>query len=240
MDRLRHLVAAAGRWRRRCWSAAAGGRWCAGTRRCAPSSEAGTSRRRRRRAVRRCDACTSVACPLAGDAFTSPSMATLAPVCRCLTTALVVRQFAGRDDLHVALAGAVVEFDEAEAALGVAAGADPALEADLLADGLGLAGVGDAQQFHDGVSLVACGLASTYCEFDRAGTGQQSLTCEARPGTLAFNCFRSFAESIRGSQSPVGARHWVAASGSASSSPRSSRGCSPGWKSPCSSSSTGR
>ena len=32
-------------------------------------------------------ASTSVACPLAGDAFTSPSMATLAPVCRCFTTA---------------------------------------------------------------------------------------------------------------------------------------------------------
>ena len=32
------------------------------------------------------DASTSVACPLAGDAFTSPSTATLAPVCRCLTS----------------------------------------------------------------------------------------------------------------------------------------------------------
>ena len=31
-------------------------------------------------------ACTSVAWPFAGDAFTSPSTATLAPVCRCLTT----------------------------------------------------------------------------------------------------------------------------------------------------------
>ena len=79
-------------------------------------------------AARRCVAWTSVACPLAGDALTSPSTTTLAPVCRCLTTALVVRQLARGDDLHVALAGAVVQLDEAEAALGVAAGADPAAE----------------------------------------------------------------------------------------------------------------
>ena len=96
-----------------------------------------------------CVASTSVAWPFAGDAFTSPSMATLAPVWRCLTTALVVRQFARRDDLHVALARAVVEFDEAEAALGVAARAHPASQAHLLADGLGLAGLGHGDLFHE-------------------------------------------------------------------------------------------
>ena len=46
----------------------------------------------------------------------------------------VVGEIGVGDDLHVAEAGAVVEFDEAEAAFGVAAGADPALQEDLFAD----------------------------------------------------------------------------------------------------------
>src|SRR5262249_57421940 len=41
---------------------------------------------------------------------------------------LIVRQFARRDHLHIPLARAVVQLDEAEPALGVAAGADPAPE----------------------------------------------------------------------------------------------------------------
>ena len=48
------------------------------------------------------------------------------PRVQVLDLAFVVGQFAGRDDLDVPLAGAVVEFDEAEPALGIAAGADPA------------------------------------------------------------------------------------------------------------------
>ena len=70
------------------------------------------------------------------------------PGVQVLDLALVVGQFARGDDLHVALARAVVELDEAEAALGVAAGADPAAEADLAADGLRGAGVGDGDRVH--------------------------------------------------------------------------------------------
>src|SRR5262245_64802240 len=65
-----------------------------------------------------------------------------------LDDGLVVGQFAGGDDLDVALAGAVVEFEEAEAALGVAAGADPALQRDLAADRLDPARVGDGDLVH--------------------------------------------------------------------------------------------
>src|ERR1043166_8383090 len=43
-----------------------------------------------------------------------------------LDLALVMGRLARRHDLHVTLAGAVVEFDEAEPALGIAASADPA------------------------------------------------------------------------------------------------------------------
>ena len=93
-------------------------------------------------------ACTSVACPLAGDALTSPSTVTLQPVVQLLDLALVVGQLAVGDDLHVAQAGAVVELDEAEAALGVAAGANPAAKQDLAADGFDSAGVGDGDRFH--------------------------------------------------------------------------------------------
>src|SRR5262249_52360849 len=53
------------------------------------------------------------------------------------------------EDLHVALAGAVVQLEEAEATFGIAAGADPALQTDLLADGFDLAGLGDSNFFHD-------------------------------------------------------------------------------------------
>ena len=50
---------------------------------------------------------------------------------------LVVGQLAVGDDLNVAEAGAVIDFEEAEAPL-VAAGADPSLELDVLADCLRL------------------------------------------------------------------------------------------------------
>ena len=56
---------------------------------------------------------------------------------------LVVRQRGLGDDLNVAEAGAVVQFDEAEPAFRVPPGADPTLNNDILADRFGLAGSGD-------------------------------------------------------------------------------------------------
>src|SRR5262249_6751008 len=62
---------------------------------------------------------------------------------------VVVGQGGGGDDLHVALRGAVVDFEEVEAALGVAAGAHPALELDVFADRPDLTSLGDGDVFHD-------------------------------------------------------------------------------------------
>src|SRR5262245_39222088 len=61
---------------------------------------------------------------------------------------LVVRQFAWCDDLHIPLAGAVVEFDEAEAAFGVATCANPTLKANLPADRVRFAGFGNGNLVH--------------------------------------------------------------------------------------------
>src|SRR5260370_13891001 len=63
--------------------------------------------------------------------------------------ALVVGQRILGEDLDVAEAGAVVQLDEAEAALGIAPGAHPTLQPHLAADGLHLAGLGDADLVHD-------------------------------------------------------------------------------------------
>jgi len=62
--------------------------------------------------------------------------------------AFVVREIRVGDDLNIAEAGAVIEFDEAEAAFGVAAGADPALQANLLADRFLLTSDGDGCPVH--------------------------------------------------------------------------------------------
>jgi hypothetical protein len=61
---------------------------------------------------------------------------------------LVVRQVLVGDDLDIGEAGAVVDFEEAEAAFGVAAGADPALQRGLAADGRRLAGFANGEFFH--------------------------------------------------------------------------------------------
>src|SRR5262249_45223199 len=66
-----------------------------------------------------------------------------------LDLAVVVGQPGVGDDLDVALAGAVVDLDEAEAALGVAARADPPLQLHLLADRALAARLGDADLLHD-------------------------------------------------------------------------------------------
>ncbi len=62
----------------------------------------------------------------------------------------VVRQRAFGHDLEVAEAGAVVEFQEAEAGLRVAAGADPAGERHFLAEMFGASGLGNGEFFHVG------------------------------------------------------------------------------------------
>ena len=59
---------------------------------------------------------------------------------------LVVRQAALGDHLHVAEAGAVVDFQETEAGLRVAAGADPAVEDHFAADRFGPPGVGNGDE----------------------------------------------------------------------------------------------
>ena len=56
---------------------------------------------------------------------------------------LVVRQRGLGDDLDVAEAGAVVQFEEAEARLSIAPRTDPTLNNDILADRFGLAGSGN-------------------------------------------------------------------------------------------------
>src|SRR5262249_47955490 len=62
---------------------------------------------------------------------------------------LVIWQLLIGNDLHISLAGAVVELEEAEASLGIAPRADPALELDAFADRFDLAGCGHGQFFHD-------------------------------------------------------------------------------------------
>ena len=89
--------------------------------------------------------------PLAGDALTSPIDGDAAAGGELLDFGLVVGQLAVGDDLHVAVAGAVVELEKAEAALGIAAGADPALHLDLLADRRLAASVGDRESCHEGI-----------------------------------------------------------------------------------------
>ena len=68
----------------------------------------------------------------------------------------VVGKFARRDDLHVPLARAVVQFDEAESALGIAARANPTAQANELADALGLASLGHGDDIHRAVSRKRC------------------------------------------------------------------------------------
>ena len=67
-----------------------------------------------------------------------------------LDFALVIGERGLGEDLHVALAGAVVDFEEAEALLGIAAGANPALKENFLADGVFLPCLGDGDFFHGG------------------------------------------------------------------------------------------
>ena len=86
-------------------------------------------------------ACTSVACPLPPEAFTSPRDGHAAAGRELLDLRFVVRQLRVGDDLDVGQARAVVELEEAEAALGVAAGADPAADGRLFADRGGLPGI---------------------------------------------------------------------------------------------------
>src|SRR5271167_4786537 len=66
-----------------------------------------------------------------------------------LDGAVVVVELAVGDDLRVAETGAVVDFEEAEAAFGVTARAQPALQQNALADGVGPAGGGDGDFVHD-------------------------------------------------------------------------------------------
>src|SRR5262249_15378062 len=68
---------------------------------------------------------------------------------------LIVRQSAFGDDLDVAEARAVVELEEAEATLRIAASANPALELHVLADHHFLARLGDADLFHDCLLLAS-------------------------------------------------------------------------------------
>ena len=55
----------------------------------------------------------------------------------------VIRHFSRRDDLDVALAGAVVDFDETETSFRIPPSPDPALEFSVFADGRFLPRVGD-------------------------------------------------------------------------------------------------
>ena len=48
------------------------------------------------------------------------------------------------DDLQIPLAGAVVDFEKAEATLRITPGPDPAVDLDLLADGILMASGGDS------------------------------------------------------------------------------------------------
>ena len=91
---------------------------------------------------------TSVACPLPPEAFTSPRTVTLQPGRELLHFGFVVRQLRVGDDLDVGQAGAVVELEEAEAALGIAARANPALQRDRPADRSRLSRILDAQRIH--------------------------------------------------------------------------------------------
>src|SRR5947209_1923211 len=63
--------------------------------------------------------------------------------------ALVIGQGARGDDLEVAKRRAIVQLDEAEAALGVAPRPHPALHEDVLADRLRLPRLHHADLFHD-------------------------------------------------------------------------------------------
>ena len=81
VDRLGRRGCARGRPRRTCWSAAAGGRWSRrNSNECRFFCSGYVSGSAPAVHDRRSAACTSVACPLAGDAFTSPSTVTLQPV----------------------------------------------------------------------------------------------------------------------------------------------------------------
>ena len=95
---------------------------------------------------------TSVACPLPGEAFTRPVTRDAAAGRKALDLRLVVRQAAFGDHLDVAEAGAVVDFQEAEAGLRVAAGADPAVEDHFAADRFGPAGVGNGDDLGHGAT----------------------------------------------------------------------------------------
>ena len=74
----------------------------------------------------------------------------------------VVRQRRLGDDLDVAQAGAVVEFEEAEAALGVAAGADPALQDDVFADGILAPSLGHGCPNHRSISATNGGEPASF------------------------------------------------------------------------------
>src|SRR5579875_3540629 len=87
--------------------------------------------------------------------------------------ALVVGQRILGDDLDVALAGAVVDFEEAEAALGIAARTEPALQAHLSANRFDLPRLGHADFVHVFVLLK--------CRSFVSGT---LLTLSVSPGEL--------------------------------------------------------
>ena len=80
---------------------------------------------------------------LAGRGLDQSGARMLQPGERRLICALVVFQGGLGHDLDIAEAGAVVDFQEAEAGLRVAAHADPALDSDFLPDGFGLTGQGN-------------------------------------------------------------------------------------------------
>ncbi len=65
-----------------------------------------------------------------------------------LDLAIVIGQRAVRHHLQVALAGAVIDLQETEASLGIAARADPALHANGLAYGILVPGLGHADPVH--------------------------------------------------------------------------------------------
>ena len=88
--------------------------------------------------------------PLAGRRPQQAGHGDAAPGRKPLDFGFVVGQRRLGDDLEVAEAGAVVEFQEAEAGLRVAAGADPAGERHLLAEMVGASGLGNGESFHRG------------------------------------------------------------------------------------------
>jgi len=87
---------------------------------------------------------------LAGRLLDEPFDRHAAPGRELLDFRLIVLQARFGDDLDVAEAGAVVQFDEAETRLGIPPGADPALQDHVAADRIGTPGFGDGSLLRHG------------------------------------------------------------------------------------------